>query len=651
MNKAGVLAIITLLLLEFASLHIVRSDIQWINVSNSVVPTVALYDIDGDGSPEIVTPSFIIDDKGVLQIQMSQVIKYDYDGDGKLDLLLYRSSDGQLVAFINSVSYVYSAPAGSEVIAYSNGLKVGDRILSHGKELILPADAKSVAPIYRDGTLGAVYIDANGNLIYYDGNTKVLIYLVTTDYTIIDATAISNKIYVALSTQQQIAVLITYDIVSRLLSIKIIGGEVTWGRFVLSQFIYQVRNTVYAYDLESGKVSVLGNAVSRIIYPILNPSSFAIVSLGLIKIYVNGTSSPLTYPAPPGVEVYLVDIDGDILVVTTSGGIYVYGRGVPSLDVSAPATAFVSEPIAINLTGTFDYAYITVDGRKYDFYLNPVVIIINEPGIHNITATACKNLICVSKTVWIAVVTKTMNISVSAPNVVEPYSQLEINITITDSGTGKPVDATCRVRISDIEDYYTATQGKINIATVAVPKGAEIPIVVECFATGYTGSSTSLSIPLSSYYYTVDLVYIGGGVFTIRAYNIYTGEPFDGVIEATVDGRPVPVTKNKLVVGPGNHTVVVILKIDNAVVGRYTWTVTYYPDISQVPPGQQVIIGDRVREVTTTATFTKTTTVPVPVTIETINIPMAVGIFMFGLGLGLAILFLQGQIQKRRTGV
>jgi len=654
MMRAGLFIVISLLLLEMVGHYAVGVNVQWIKVSDAAAQSVALYDIDGDGRPEIVTPGFILTGNGVLQMQAVQVIKYDFDGDGKLDLLLYRPENGQLTVFINSTSFVYSVPAGSDIRIYSGGLNIGGVLFSHRKWLAAPASARSVAPVYNGErqSLGAVYTDSGGNLKYYDGAEDRLIFAAAADFTIIDAAMSGDRVYVVLAAPLNISILISCNVSTPASAriLKVIGGSITWSKFLGTSFVYLVGGTLYVYNLDSGDTSVLDTAVSRIIYPVLNPDSFAVVTRGLIKVYTYGASSPLIYFTPPGVEVYSVDVDGDILVAATSDGIYIYGKDMPTLDVSAPVTAFVYEPIAINLTGSFDYAYITVDGRRYENRSNLVFVVIDEPGVHNITVTACRGLLCVSRTVQVAVKARTMSISVSAPKSAEPYSRLEIGITVTDTSTGLPVDAVCRVRISDSEHIYAASRGRINITAASVPKGAEIPITVTCSATGYMESSVSLSIPISSYYYVADLVYTGGGVFTVRAYNNYTGEPFNGIIEAAVDGVPVSIAENKIVVSPGNHTIEVVMRIGDAVVGRYVWTVTYYSDISEVPAGQQVVVGDRVQRIVSVVTTTKTTTVPVPAVIETVNIPMAAGLFVFGLGLGLTILFLQGQIQKRRTG-
>jgi len=650
MKRTEMLIVIALLLLEITAFHSVRSDVQWIKVSDSVVSTVALYDIDSDGKPEIVTPSFILDDNGILQIPLSQLIKYDYDGDGILDLILYRPSEGQLIVFINSVSYVYSIPINSEIEVYSNGLKIGNKLYSHKTELAIPSDAKSVAPLYYDGALRAVYIDTTGNLMYYDGGTKRLIYPLTESYTIIDATAVGSKIYVVLATPLRSNVLISYNVNTGESSIRIIGSNITWERFILSNLVYQIGSNTYVYDLDSGNISLLDAMTSRIIYPIMNPNSFAIVSHDSIKIYINGMSSPSIYSTPSVSEVYSVDAGGDMIVIATSDGVYVYGKDVPTLNISAPSVAFVNEPIPVNITGSFDKAYITVDDKRYEFYSNPVSIAISKPGTHNIVATACKNMICTSKTVQILVKAKTMKINIVAPKTVEPYSQLNVTIVVTDANTGRPVEATCRVRVSDSESYYTATGGKVNIMVTALPKGVEIPIVAECSATGYINSSSSMSITISSYYYMAELIYVGGGTFVINAYNKYTSEPFNGTIEASLDGKAVPIVGNRVTVPPGNHTLDITLKRNDIVVGKYRWSVTYYPDISQVPPNQQVIIGDRVREVTETITTTKIATITIPVTVETVNPLILAGMFIFGVGLGLAILFLQAQRQKRHTG-
>jgi len=643
-----ILVVLLLILLGATPIHTLGDSVQWIKVSNSVVPTAVLYDIDADGRLEVVAPSFIIDESGVLPIAPVQVVKYDYDGDGRLDLILYSPASGQLVVFINSTSYVYSVPANSTVEVYSGGLRIGSKVVSHRMELAAPTDAKSFAPIYSGGALSLVYIDSNGRLIYYDQAKKWIIYTFTEDYTIIDAAMHRNEIHVALTVAAGgSSVLLSYSVDTGMILMKILGSNVTWGRFVGSKFVYRAGNTLYVYDLATRSISALDFYAIRVVYPVMDLHTLAVISPGAIRVYTNGTLVA-TYQAPPSTEVYSVDIEGGSVVAATSGGIYVGGKEVPTIKVYAPLSVYAGEPIPVNIIGDFDYAYVTVDGRRYDFWSNPLNITLSKPGTYSMTVTACKNLLCVSDTLQVTVKARTMTIKIAAPKSVEPYSQLEITISVIDSITGRLVEALCRVEVSGNEKYYTATGGTVNVSTVAVPVGTEVPIVVECSAPGYADAAASVSVPVSSYYYAVDLIYAGGGVFTIRAYNRYTGEPFNGTIEAAVDGRPAQVLGNRVTVPPGNHTLAVTLKKGEVVVGRYTWTITYYPDISQVPAGLHVVVGDRVQRETVTRTATVTTTRTVPMTVETANPFTLAGVFMLGLGLGVTILLLQRARTSRK---
>jgi len=647
-RKAIILIAVVLFIMSFSAFYHVESDAQWIAVSNSIVSSVVFYDIDGDKQVEIVAPGFILDGNVELQMPDSQVIKYDYDGDGTLDLLLYRPA-GQLIVFVNSVSYVFPAPVKSTVAVYSGGIVIGDSIFSHWEKLVVPSNAKSLAPVYTGKTLGVVFIDDSGNLMYREDASTRLVYPFTVDYSIVDATVVGNKLYVALITSSGLCVLVSQDTTTGATEIRNIGMGLTWVRFVGASLVYQVGRTTYVYDLYSGSTEILDTDTIKIIYPVRDPNSFALLTIDMIKIYTNATLLVSTYPAPRFSEVYSVDVNGDVVVAATSRGIYLYGTDLPVLSVSAPTNVFVNEPIPINITGSFDSTYVVVNGSRYDVIANPMTIRLSNPGTYNVLVVACKNAVCTTKTLKIEVKIKTMKVSISAPTVAEPYSQINVNITVADASTGKPVVASCKVKVSDEENYYTAIDGKLSVVAVAVPKDAEIPITVVCSSPGYLDSVASTSIQVSSYYYVADIIYGGGGVFTVKVYNKYTGEPFTGTIEATLDGKPTSLSGNNIKVPPGVHNLTITLIRNGVVLGRYSWTVSYYQDILQAPTNQQIIVGDRVVKVTETSTVATTVTLKTPVTVEVTSPLLPTGTFLLGLGLGILIFFIQ--VQKRRQEV
>jgi len=617
-----------------------QTSASWVKIYDQGEPKVLFYDVNKDGVNEIVTNEFMLSGNSPLYFRYSEIAKINYEGNGYLDLVQYVPDSGKLFILMGNSSLTLTAPINSHLVPHTYGFQIGNVVYGRSSQIVLPSNI-SAAPVVIDGKLYATLIDNNG-LVLYDGSHENVIYPLSSNNMVVDAgyDEGTKTLYVIVTSNTSSA-LIVYNVNSSDIKIQVFNFPISKAFFINGLYI-AVSNGIF--EIEPGNDPIIINPSSSLVYPIENVSNFAILSSNEIDIYKvegNNISLVLQLPSLNGIE--SIDYSKGEVIASASDGIYYIGEKFPTVSLKFPDSIIAGQNFSIQISGNFDSVHLTVAGQEYNVK-SPTTIIttINTVGNQTILVKAYKGSFSTTYEYNMVVLTRPININIVAPNSVKPYQPFNISLSIFDNITGKAPTAFCYISIPAENRTITVNLPFDTVQLTAIPIGLEVPINIYCSGPLYGTVSKSISIPISDYYYTVNLTYLGAGKFVAYAYNIYTNDPFGGRMIVAVDGGNHTVINNNgtFTVSPGSHTVSINLTKDNIVYGKAQFTVQYYDDISKVPPSVSVVVGDRVQYITKYVNYTTTVTVSSPVPIEKVNIPTTVGVLALGIGLGVLLWYL-----------
>ena len=623
----------------------------WIKINDKPVDKLVLYDIDNDGTSEIVASNFILDGNSIIPLKHSEIYKLDYNGDGKLDLIQYIPDIGKLYVVVNGVTKTYETQVNGTVYFYGNGLQIGRHVYGYNKEILLPVDTMGI-PVNINGKVEVVYIDKNG-IELYDGLKSNIIYPISPSNTIVSAgyNTRTNEILILVKSQNNTGLILGYNTSTTTTSIRILNNDINVGYYVNGSFIILSDGIVLKATLDKTETITSGE---RLIYPENSTDEFVVISPSIISIYkLDKGKIEIVKSIPTIREVKYIDVQGTDIVASTDDGIYYYGSKVPEVDVHAPSIVTVGETFTVEVNGTFQKAYVSLDTNSFILSKPKTIkMTVSTIGRHVLSVKACEGSYCITSSQIITAKPRPLSIDIEAPDSVEPYKQFPIKIHVYDSlSHSPPSGVSCTIKtLGDGRSYIlTSTDGTVNLT--AIPVGLEVPVQVSCSGLEYGVVNKTVSIPVSSYYYDVKILYEGGGKIKLYAYNKYTNEPFKGIIQVSVDNsKPVIVpNKGEFIVSPGTHNVTVKLVKNGVTYGVFSYKVKYYSNIDKAPPSEPIIVGDRVEQVTKYINKTKTVPVVKPVTVTKVNTPVILAVLILGLGIGLVTSYaIPSGLVKRR---
>lgn len=643
------LHIVALVLMILSTVAGVSASSDWLAISKRLVSGVALFDIDRDGEVEVVGSSFIFDQGVLVDIEEAVVLKAPFDGDDELDLAIYYPSTGVVYVYGTTVSRTYSIEREARSFSvHSSGFRIGRTVFGGGKSFV--ASERGVPIVVGYELCVAEFSEGSAEIVC--PNRRTTVFRVPGDYRVVDAFAKRDTIFLLLSSPSNSIYIEYSEGGAPLVSVH----QTTFKACLYADDTFICTDGYRLYSVSSRLVPL--PVVAPAIYPVEVRGRFATAYGNTVEVYdcsgsLQKVISVRDLPGSP----LSVDFYRGVLVVATVSGVYLYtpSARVPSVEVRAPAVATVGSKVAVNVSGVYDYAVVSVGAVTETVRESParVVVELYATGTATVTVKACvEGGICVSESRTIHVVARRMNLEVEVPRVVEPYGNLTVVLRTIDAATGSEVRlASCTVTVAGADITYPA-RPFAPLTVVARPVGNEVVLTVSCSAINYVANSTSVRIPLSKPYLDVAVSYLGSGRFRVEAYNVYTGEIFDGEVRVTVGGNATIFRRGGIFSVPqGSHTVLVELVRDGVTLLRREYSVLYYGTVFDVPAGEVIKVADRpvVTTVTQTAIATTTRTEVRINTVERVNTPLALGLIVVGLGVGLSLSYILTK-DKGRVG-
>ncbi|MEM1830845.1 MAG: hypothetical protein QXJ97_04855 [Desulfurococcaceae archaeon] len=625
---------------------------EWIIIYPSGVDSVALFDIDRDGFVEVLGSSFIYDRGVIVEIDRAYVFKADFDGDNYLDLIMYYPSSGSLYVYSKNGdrSFVVDRDMHSYTV-FGRGFRVGSYIFGAGR--MLAASERSVPLVYGD-RLYAVEFNNNNILQIYNTTWRADVTKLIGEYNALDAGVIGDRAYVVLSSKSHTAI-VGYDMVSGVTYISLHPVAFTRCFFTTSEFLCLSESGIYSV------LATISPLLAEVQYfsCVERVGRFVVFSYPYLVVFdytqkgIDEVARVAFWYVPQS-----VDVLGNTMIVSTSMGVYMYTTArYPSINVQAPSITLVGDPIEVQVSGTFDYAEVLVGTQRHIVNTSPSRVsgYFTSVGNASITVRACieGDNICVVSSQPVRVLPRPMKVLVDAPSSVEPYANFDLTIKTYDSINGTEITtATCRIILESTKEERVVSSFKKTILS-AIPTGNEVVISFTCFEPNYISVTNSIKIDVSKPYLNISVRYVGSGRFVVEAYNLYTGELYDGTIRVTVNNvnTSTYLRGAMIAVPPGNHVVLVELLHNGFILMKKTFTVTYYGSVFEVPVGEVVKVADRyiTSTVTTTQTTTMTRTEVRVATIEKVDALLSIGLVVIGLGIGLSISILSYRREKGKN--
>lgn len=639
-NEVKTLLILVLLFFT-PFINVIHAEENWTLLRVGLSRGIGIFDIDRDGLDEIIGDDFIFDQGVVVEIDDVIVFKADFDLDGQLDLVMYYPSNGNTYIYTKKRDYAFTIER--NIVSYAVfgiGFRLGHHLFGGGSSIT--ASEKSVPLVYNNSLYG---VEISNRIIrIYNTTWQVELIRLPTDYSIVGAGAVDTNIYFILSATDH-SLLIRYDTVTSVVYTSVHPIGFTQCYFVKSDFLCVDGSNLYS--------------VSTTLHPIMGGiTTFQVVERThrfavyrypklLFLDYDQGGNynvvMEIDLPHPP----HSIDKSEDVVVITTIHGVYIHPSiKIPSASIQAPNVALVKDSIEIVITGNYDYVEVLAGTYKQLLTTTPAKIItsFNSTGDVNIVAKACKTGVCTTTSKNVKVLPRHMKMILETPKTVEPYTTFNMLIKLYDSKTATEVHTpSCSVVLESTKEEYKV-KPFTNTSYPAIPIGNEVVLTVTCSDPNYITVKESVVIPLSKPYLNVLVRYLGEGRFAIEAYDLYTGNSFDGVIRVTVNYRNVSnyLRGALITLPPGNHSLLIELIQNNITLLRKSVNVTYFSSVYDVSPDEAIKVADRVttKTVTTTVTTTTTKTDVKVVTVEKIDVPLSIGlaVISFGIGLTFAIL-------------
>jgi len=583
---------------------------------------ILVYDFDNDSVDEILLlPNYVIDNYAVLEspyVHYPHGLIADVDLDGNYELVLY-NDDGHYVVYKNLQKIAeFDLGIGKPVIDFTRRIiVVGNKALYN--MTVYTFRGSPVYPVATWGRIYAVYTCSDGICVEDSATGRVSV-VYGKPMNVLGAYISHPTLYILASTSNSTALLV-YSMSNNSL-IKVVGFTEPVSR-VLSvtytygapEFIVEGVDGVYKLS-ESGIVLVAFGSVLYYDYSYI----YVYAGAGIVNVIQTATQYTIAKLKLP--ESRLPDL---------FGGRYpylgcVYGNKTyilmlvpePYAYISIPYTAVVGEKVYYKLyTYGANVASLLVNGTPVP---TEGYIVFNASGVYVFTAYVSNGATMKSVSATIRVDPRPLSISFRAVDTPTAFDTGTAVVEVYDGISSKRVeDVPCNVTVggltfsvlpwSEFQLKYVPESG--NLVQVRIVCGDGVR---------YALSEHRVTITLQPAVANIKVDYPSPSTLVISA--VFNGTEIPGSAYIYVDRELVargnlPYT---LTLKPGNHTVIVefIPAVSLFKPAKYVISVSYYANISDVPPEirTSVLVADRVEIVNNTVVQTETVTVPKPVYIE-----------------------------------
>lgn len=620
-----------------------------VKISGKPSTTVIVYDYDGDGKPDIVTNTgvfFLL--KGATSVFPGnpQVGLSDIDGDGMLELVTYYPSLGQIVVNKDGRITTMEAPGNSTARFYEQGVIIGDTVIIADRSYNLPKGYDTYFPVHSKSTDLLVATVNDTVDIISPPLEKPITRIPVSNPKLMYAYMEDWYIYIFVSTGND-TVLIVYNTLGKTARFIPIPGHYTMYAHI-SQGKFLLAGPGNAIIAGLGGYWPAGTPVEGL--ELIAPSGVAIYDgarLGVVN-YTGNTlhlEDTVEVPMKPASFSYYNGVWAVVFENDTSPRYYVKSPKPVNFTVSITTPVYTGDNITIRVSGNYSIARAVYQGLAKESENGTITFKAIGLGKQQVIVTVCSYSACTQKTYWVYVMPREMKVSINAPSNAKAYQYITINISALDALTGRPVkSATCLVKPS-LGNSILAEPFK-PVQVMVTPAGTEFTIRVRCTANGYSPGLASKRIIVPPDYYELKPYYQGSGRLTLIVYDKYKGKPASNLtLTVILDGKekfngsnPITIT-----VKPGKHYGVLTAYYGGIIpVFETSFNFTYYSDFAKVPAGTCVNIADRIINMTK-CNCPKPTQAPPKVKVvkvKEVNWVLLASAFMSGLGVALLASFL-----------
>jgi len=621
-----------------------------------VASDIVAYDFDGDGYDELLLlPDYVVDNYVLLRSpypQYRNALLADVDLDGERELVLY--TGGTYLAYKGTrLVGEFQLGSGEPVVdLLGRAVAVGNRVLFN-MSVYEFSGAGKLYPAVAGGKLFAVY--RSGNALYIE-DTEGNRWLAYGDaIEPIGAVVALGKAYILGRAPLGGTVYIEYKLGGEA---EVVGFTVELARAVAwapatEEFI-AVSEDGFVYRVSKGYLvlAVDGRYVGFDGYHVYLYSGG---KLAVYRLPTRATVAVLELPEPRVPDVF----GGTFPTVAVRYGYKTYVYSLlpePRLRMSLPGRAVVGEPVRYSLTA-FHAVAVTLSVNGTALPLEGSVKF-NRSGVYVFTASASNGIVTVTETYALRVDPRPLHLSLEVKGTPVAYVPFGVVVKAYDGLTG-----------SAVEGLYCSLS--VGGASVAAESWREVMVRVEPAQKGEVKEVLKATCGDGSYYAVAEhsatvavrpavanatIDYLGGGVVVIRFVGV-AGEPVPGAVKVYLNGRFVssdltPYRLEGLV--PGDNLVVVEFapEVPGYANATYRLQVHYAEDVALLPPEHAIeaLVADRVEVLNNTVLITVTEP-PVTRTVAQPDLLQLFGALVAGAVAGVvAMLFLSRARAPGRKG-
>ena len=620
-----------------------------VKISSSASRSVIVYDYDGDGKPDIVTNTgvfFLL--KGATSVFPGnpQIGLSDIDGDGTLELVVYYPSLGQIVVNKDGRITTMEAPGNSTARFYEQGVIIGDTVIIADRSYNLPKGYDAYFPVHSKST-DLVVATVNDTVdIISPPLEKPITRIPVSNPKLMYAYMEDWYVYIFVSAGND-TVLIVYNTLGKTARFIPIPGHYTMYAHI-SQGKFLLAGPGNAIIAGLGGYWPAGTPVEGL--ELIAPSGVAIYDgarLGVVN-YTDNTlhlEDTVEVPMKPASFSYYKGVWAVVFENDTGPRYYVKSPKPVNFTVSITTPVYTGDNITIRVSGNYSVARAVYQGLAKESENGTITFKAIGLGKQQVIVTVCTYSACTQKTYWVYVMPREMNVVINAPSTAKAYQYITINISVIDVLSHQPVKgATCLVTPFHGESMIARPFKPVKV--MVTPAGTEFTVKVRCTANGYAPGLASKRIMVPPNYYELKPYYQGSGRLTLIVYDKYRGKPAPNLtLTVVIDGKekfngsnPITIT-----VKPGKHQGVLTAYYGGIIpVFKTTFNFTYYADFAKIPAGTCVNVADRIINMTKCNCPTPT---PPPPRVKIVkeketNLLLIGSAFMSGLGIAFLVGFI-----------
>lgn len=582
MRWLSVIALVALISVLYCPTLVGAGSGLWILVSSRVSHSTVLFDFDGDGLPEqLYLDGYAIAEPGVEVRTDGVPVKAGYPGLG-ICLYIYKPVTGSLSGVCRGFRAELPAPANETLRAYSAGLVVGD-VAVVGLKAYYSPQARRGAVLLVEGKPTVLGVE-NSRLVLHYLETGVVEYVADLNVTVYAAVydSATDTVY-AVATYGRTLLLLRYNALTRVFTYEPLPVVLVKQVFSTTRSLYILAgdNVLYRVKLRETRLEPVAPGYS-VFYPADSVDSFTLLGSGeLVKIEERGERlETRSYPLLTLKAVYAADWWDPILAVAGENGVYLASLQPLSVSVNAPLRVYAGEEFAVSVKGEYASVYLLVGKTTYTSSGDFTVNLSLPAGVYTVKAVACRGVYCTTLEGSVTVERRPVRISAHYPEKAKPYERLVVLVEVFDVVANASIGVACTIRDPERRVNVAFESGK-PVEVSAIPFDVKALFTVECLGGEYyENAETVVAVHLTEPYLAVNISMEKPGLLGIQGYDVYTGEPWRGLVTVEVDGvRFAGGGVVKVTLKPGRSLLRVTLARNNVVVFEREYEVYYYHEL------------------------------------------------------------------------